>query len=132
LFAFSDGKIKMVQERKLSTEKSNLEGLDPIMERMLGGFLAVNAAKFLPSPSDTEQRESTRLVHSVTMDEGIEVFDFDKGKGWRFVPQYSEDGSVAMAKPGARQNALVGHIWRKETGEIGVIAPDGVRFWRLD
>jgi WD40 repeat protein len=132
LFAFSDGKIKMVQERKLSTEKSNLEVLDPIMERMLGGFLAVNAAKFLPSPSDTEQRESTRLVHSVTMDEGIEVFDFDKGKGWRFVPQYSEDGSVAMAKPGARQNALVGHIWRKETGEIGVIAPDGVRFWRLD
>ena len=131
LFAFLEGKIQMVQERELSLERSKLEGPDPIMRRMLGRFLAVNAAKFLPSHNDTEQRKSTRLVHSVSMDEGIEVFDFDTGRGWRFVPPYNEDGSVLVSKPGAQQNALVGHIWRKNEGEIGVIAADGIRFWRL-
>jgi WD40 repeat protein len=130
LFAFSDGKIEMVQERILSTKNSNLEGLDPQVRGMVCGFIGVVTARFLPSPEGAET--STRLVHSASLDEGIEVFDFDRGKKRRFVPPYNEDGSVAVSQAGDGQHALLGHIWRKETGEIGIISRDGIRFWRLD
>lgn len=93
-------------------------------------MIDVLTAHFLPSPKGVEA--STRLVHSVRSDEGIEVFDFDKGKKRRFVPPYNEDGSVQLAKAGGGQIALVGHIWSKDRGEIGIIAADGIRFWRLD
>jgi WD40 repeat protein len=124
LFAFSDGKIHMTQERILSMKNSNLEGLDPGVRGMVCSFIGVVTARFLSSPDGGEK--STRLVHAVSLDEGIEVFDFDKGKKWRFVPPYNEDGSVAANQAGD------GHIWKKETGEIGIIAQDGIRFWRLD
>jgi len=130
LFAFSDGKIEMIQERILSMKNSDLGGLDPAVRGSVCRLMSVHKAQFLSSPEGAGT--STRLVHSVGLDEGIEVFDFDKGKKWRFVPPYNEDGSVAANQAGDGQQTLVGHIWRKETGEIGVIAADGIRFWRLD
>lgn len=130
LLAFSDGKIVMTQERSLSTTQTDLEPFDPSVRCMVGEMMSVHTAQFLPSSQGIDP--STRLVHSVTSDEGIEVFDFDKGKKWRFVPPYNEDGSVAANQAGDMQHALVGHMWRKETGEFGIIAPDGIRFWRLD
>jgi WD40 repeat protein len=123
LFAFSDGEMKMVQERTLSTTKTDLEPFDPDVRFMVGEMMSIETAQFLPIPKGSDA--SMKLVHSARSDEGIEVFDFDKGKKWRFVPPYNKDGSVAA-------NQLVGHIWKKETGEIGIIAPDGIRFWRLD
>jgi len=130
LFAFSDGKIKMVQERTLSTTKTDLEPFDPEVRFRVGEMMSIETAQFLPSPKGIDA--SMKLVHSATSDEGIEVFDFDKGKKWRFVPPYNEDGSVAPTQAGDREHALMGHIWKKETGEIGIIARDGIRFWRLD
>jgi len=129
LYAVTDGKVEFAQERKLSTEKCDLEALEPRMRDMIGGFLGVHTAQFLKSPND---EMSTRLVSSVSVDEGIEVFDFDKGKKWRFIPKYDAIGSSMMAKAGDGHRGLVGHVWRKDKGEIGVIAPDGVRFWHLD
>lgn len=130
LFAFSDGKIELAQERILSTKNSKLEDLDPSVRNMVGRMMGVHSAQFLPSPKGVQA--SMRLVHSVVSDEGIEVFDFNKGTKRRFVPPYNEDGSVQSAKAGDGQIALVGHIWRKDKGEIGIIAADGIRFWRLD
>jgi len=132
LFATSDGKLEMFQERSLSTKNCDLESLDPNVRRMVGGFLGVHTAQFLPPSDNNEGDGLKRLVHSVSMDEGIEVFDFDKGKKWRFVPPYDADGSVQMTKAGDGQTAVVGHIWMKEAREIGIIAADGIRFWRLE
>jgi WD40 repeat protein len=129
LYAVTNGKLGLTQERKLSAGKCNLESIDPPMRRMLGRLLGVHTAQFLTSPHG---QTSTRLVSSVSVDDGIEVFDFDKGKKWRFVPKRDADGSAIMTKAGDGDQGLVGHVWRKERGEIGVIAPDGVRFWHLD
>jgi WD40 repeat protein len=132
LFAVSNGNIEMVQERELSLDKSNVGDHDPIKRRMLSGFMTVHTAKFLPLNNRDEGKVSMRLIHSVTMDEGIEVFDFDSGKGWRFVPPYNEDGSAQIAKAGDGRDAVLEHVWRKDKGEIGIISPDGIRFWRLE
>jgi WD40 repeat protein len=129
LFTFKEGKIEMVQERKLSMEDSDLESLDPSVRHLVGGFFGVRTAEFL-APSRGED-VSTRVVYSVSTDEGVEVFDFDKGKGWRFVPAPKADGRVATKDEDGEQ-AVLGHIWRKETGELGLIARDGIRFWRLN
>jgi hypothetical protein len=37
-----------------------------------------------------------------------------------------------MIQAGHGESAVVGYFWRKQKGEIGVIAPNGIRFWRLD
>jgi WD40 repeat protein len=132
LFTFSDGKVELAQERSLSTAKTNLEVIDPSVRGMVYEMMCVHTAKFLHPSDNTEQSGSMKLVHGVTTDEGIEVFDFYQGKGWRFVPPYNEDVSVAKPEEGNGQSAISGYIWRKETGEIGIIGPDGIRFWRLD
>jgi WD40 repeat protein len=129
LYSFTDGKVEFAQERKLSAENCDLESIEPRMRDMIGGFLGVHSAQFLISPND---EMSTKLVSSVSVDDGIEVFDFDKGKKWRFVPKRDADGSAIMTKAGDGNQGLVGHVWRKDKGEIGVIAPDGVRLWHLD
>jgi WD40 repeat protein len=129
LFTFNEGKIELVQERKLSMEKSDFKSLDSNVRHLVGGFFGVRTAEFL-APSRGEDL-STRVVYSVSTDEGVEVFDFEKGKGWRFVPAPNADGRVATKAEDGEQ-AVLGHIWRKETGELGIIARDGIRFWRLD
>lgn len=48
------------------------------------------------------------------------------------MPPNNEDGTVAKFEAGDEQNALIGHMWRKETGEMGIVGPDGICFWRLD
>jgi WD40 repeat protein len=129
LFTFKEGKIEMVQERKLSMEKSDFKSLESNVLHLVGGFFGVRTAEFLAPPRG--EVVSTRVVYSVSTDEGVEVFDFDKGKGWRFVPAHNLDGPV-VTKAEDGEQAVLGHIWRKETGELGIIARDGIRFWRLD
>ena len=129
LFTFNEGKIEMVQERKLSMVNSDFKSLDSNVQHLVGGFFGVRTAEFL-APRRGEEA-STRVVYLVSTDEGVEVFDFDKGRGWRFVPAPSADGRVGTKAEDGEQ-AVLGHIWRKETGELGIIARDGIRFWRLD
>lgn len=129
LFTFNEGNIEMVQERKLSLEKSDLESLDSNVRHLVGGFFNVRTAEFLSAPAGRDG--PTRVVYSVSTDEGVEVFDFDKGKGWRFVPASNADRPDPIKAEDGEQLVL-GHIWRKETGELGIIARDGIRFWRLD
>lgn len=125
LFAFMEGKIELIQERKLSLEKSNIASLGSNVRHMVNGFFAVQAAQFLPS----HKEGSTKLAYTVSTDEGVEVFDLEQGKGWRFVPPYNEDGSVQSAADGS--NASAGYIWRKDKEEIGIISSDGIRLWSL-
>jgi WD40 repeat protein len=130
LFTFNEGNIELVQERKLSMEKSDFKSKNSNVQRhLVGGFFGVRKVEFLSSPDG--RTTSTRVAYSVSTDEGVEVFDFDKGKGWRFVPAPNADGRVATKAEDGEQ-AVLGHIWRKETGELGIIARDGIRFWRLD
>jgi WD40 repeat protein len=129
LFTFNEGNIELVQERKLSMEKSDFKSLESNVQHLVGGFFGVRTAEFLAPPGGEDV--STRVVYSVSTDEGVEVFDFDKGKGRRFVPAPDADGRVATKAEDGEQ-AVLGHIWRKETGELGIIARDGIRFWRLD
>jgi len=146
LFATSEGKLEMLQERKLSMDRCIFETPDPLMRQTLARYMSVHTPKFLLSSEGYEA--SLKLSYSVRLDEGIEVFDFVTGKGWRFVPPYNEDGSTqfiqaahgeaAICGPtqfiqaAHGEAAICGHLWRKEKGEIGIIAPDGVRFWRLE
>jgi len=129
LFKFAEGKLEFVQERKLSMEKSDIESLDPSVRPQVGGFFSVQTARFARSIG--ESKNSMKVVYSVSTDEGIEVFDFRTGKGWRFEPPHQEEGSTKTMKSDKKQNRVIGHFWRKETGELGIIAPDGIRFWRL-
>jgi WD40 repeat protein len=129
LFTFNEGKIEMVQERKLSMEKSDFKSLGSNVQHLVGGFFGVRTAESLSPPDGRDS--PTRVAYSVSTDEGVEVFDFDKGKAWRFVPAHNaEEPAATKAEDGGQ--AVLGHIWRKETGELGVIARDGIRFWRLD
>jgi len=129
LFTINEGKIEMVQERKLSMEGSGLDSLDSSIRHLVGGLFNVRTAEFLSSPAGRDG--STKVVYSVSTDEGVEVSDFDKGKGWRFVPAPNADRPDAT-KAEDEEQLVLGHIWRKETGELGIIARDGIRFWRLD
>lgn len=74
----------------------------------------------------------TKHMYGVRVDQALEVFDFETGKAWRFAPPCNDDGSIQMIPAGHGESAVVGYFWRKQTGEMGVIAPNGIRFWRLD
>jgi WD40 repeat protein len=130
LFATSDGKLELIQERKLSLDQSILEADDPNARRALSRFLSVHSSNFLPSSDSNES--SMRLMYAVRVDQGVEVFDFETGKAWRFAPPCNDDGSIQMIPAGHGESAVVGYFWRKQKGEMGVIAPNGIRFWRLD
>lgn len=130
LFATSDGKLEWIQERKLSLDKCVLDTQDPVIRRTMSRFLSIGSSKFLPSSNSNES--SMRLMYVVRVDQGVEVFDFETGKAWRFAPPCNDDGSTQMIPAGHGESAVVGYFWRKEKGEIGIIAPNGIRFWRLD
>jgi len=130
LFATSDGKLELIQERKLSLDKSVLDTQDPVIRRAMSRFLSIGSSKFLPSFNSNES--SMRFIYIVRVDQGVEVFDFETGKAWRFAPPCNDDGSIQMIPAGHGESAVVGYFWRKEKGEIGIIAPNGIRFWRLD
>jgi WD40 repeat protein len=109
LFTFNEGNIELVQERKLSMEKSDFKSMNSNVQRhLVGGFFGVRKVEFLSSPDG--RTTSTRVAYSVSTDEGVEVFDFDKGKGWRFVPAPNADGRVATKAEDGEQ-AVLGHIW---------------------
>jgi WD40 repeat protein len=124
LFRFFEMKslIELDQERKLSTKRCHPR---------VSWFLRVQTAKFLAQPENKDGQKSMKLVSSVMADEGIEIFDFVTGMGWRFVPPYNEDGSAITTAVNG-DDAFRGHVWRKDRGEFGVVAEDGIRFWRLD
>jgi WD40 repeat protein len=130
LFTTSHGKLELIQERKLSLDESSLDTQDPSIRRTLSRFLAVHTSKFLPLSESNES--SMRLMYGVRIDQAVEVFDFGTGKAWRFAPPCNDDGSIKMIPAGHGESAAVGNFWRKQKGEIGVIAPNGIRFWRLD
>jgi WD40 repeat protein len=113
VYKVDNGKITLSQERKLNADYPDDE------YGLLASMLSVDTAKFLPSSS------GMKLLHSTAGDVGIEVFDFETGRGWRFVPSCEEQGEDV-------QESIVGYTWRRDSREIGILAPDGVRFWRLD
>ncbi|KAJ9119064.1 hypothetical protein QFC22_003555 [Naganishia vaughanmartiniae] len=129
LYAVTEGKLDRVQQRKLSLDKCLLDDIDMPTRRMMGHFLSVCSVKFLRS--DSVGQHGTLLAHSTLLDQGVEVFDFDTGRGWRFVPSCDEHDTSPPDAPQDRRAASTSWIWNERTRDFGVISADGVRFWQL-
>lgn len=129
MFSVVEGKLDLIQQRKLSLAKSSMGDLEHPMKHMMARFLSVHSTMFLKSRHGGQER--TLLTHSTVTDEGVEVFDFDTGEAWRFVPGYDEDGKANIEESQDGRGALSSWLWREQLQEFGVITASGVRFWRL-
>lgn len=126
LYTVVDGKLNLIQQRKLSLDKCQLQNIDTTTRRMMSRFLSVHSLHFLKT-----DEPGPLLSHSVTLDEGAEVFDFGTGEGWRFIPKPYEDGTSSQAFSQDGDASIMSTFWNESTREFGVISADGVRFWPI-
>ena len=107
IFVFNVKTQRVVQERQLSLEKCPED-----VRRMLRSFLEVISVQYMD--------EGRKIVYRTSGDCGVEVYDFEMNKKWRFAPGKGEGGYTEGVFP------------LKKEMMIASVDADAVRFWRLD
>ena len=101
---------EIVQTRVLSTKK-----MPEDVQEIAAGFLEVTTAKYLP-----EKRFGRKIMSRTTGDNGVEIYDRDENRIWRFGPRQGVDegwsGSTCVLE---RQ------------GLIASVDDSAIRFWKL-
>jgi hypothetical protein len=75
-----DGRLKPIQTRRLSWDKTDMPG----EWRIGGAMLNVHTDMFLP--------HGLKLVYTTPMDEGVEIVGLKKGHKWRILPHPVDKG----------------------------------------
>ena len=102
---------EVVQKRVLSKEKS----AEPL-RKMVSGFLEVGFVKYVQD-SGTYGR---KIVSQVSSDKGVEIYDVDENRKWRFAPREGVD-------EGWGGDVLI----LENKGLIASVNQDFLRFWVL-
>lgn len=108
VFVFDLKGQAVVQERVLSTKES-----PELLQRMAGSFLEVHKVRYL---------DGGRMVaFKVRTDDGLEVYDFEGNRKWRFAPKQGME----------RSGDGGGFVVLEEKGMIASVDADAVRFWKV-
>ena len=100
-----------VQKRVLSKEKSA-----EALRRMVSGFLETSFVKYVQD----EGRYGRKIVIKVPSDKGVEIYDMDENRKWRFAPHEGVD-------KGWGGDVLI----LEKKGLIASVDQDFLRFWVL-
>jgi WD40 repeat protein len=114
-----DGKMKPIQTRRLSLDKTDM----PEEWRAFGVMLSVHTNKFLP--------DGLKLVHTTPMDEGVEVVDLKKGHKWRIIPHPDDEGHNEDEPKNGKESIQVEWAYLARTEEIMLVTGNAVRLWKL-